>query len=516
MRRAAIILLSCAVLAGGALRFRQLSAVPPALYCDEAFQGYEAYSILTTGADSRGVRAPLFFDIFGVGWQEPLYVYLTVLPVKLLGLTEAAPRVVAAAAGTLALPAVAWLGWLLGGWRAAAAAAAVMAVSPWAFHFSRVGFQASLLPVFLAAGAGALLHGAARRGERGPAGTLWMAAGGGILAAALYTYVAARAMVPLVLLGFVASHAGVLKRGGLRRLALPAVVVLLLALPVARFSVTAEGLERYSDVGLAGRYEGADAVGKFIGNYLSYFSPGFLLTEGDPNPRHSVEGFGMLLPHGAVFLLAGVAVALVRRSPADLFAVWWLLVAPLPGSISADPRHAIRAIGILPPLYALIGSGVAALFAPGSPLDPARRRGRAVAAITAAAAIVSSGLYLQRYFGEYPTASAPAWEYGLKEAYRAAEETGSRHDSVYVTKLEDFPFIQYLFFTAYPPALYQKERLAGSKFLFDEPVFHRAGEMPGRLSPLYILKPRELPESGFTVERTILYPDGTAAFVLAR
>jgi len=516
MRRAAIILLSCAILAGGALRFRRLSEVPPALYCDEAFQGYEAYSILATGADSRGVRTPVFFDIFGVGWQEPLYVYLTVLPVRLLGMTATAVRAVAACSGTLALAAVAWLAWCLGRWRPAAAAACVMAVSPWAFHFSRVGFQASLLPLFLAAGAAALLRGAARADDEGPAGTLWLAAGCAILSAALYTYVAARAMVPLILIGFAVTHAGLLRRRGLRMLALPAVVAIVLALPVARFSVTAEGLERYSDVGLAGRYEGAAAVGKFAGNYLSYFSPGFLLSEGDPNPRHSVEGFGMLLPHGAVFLLAGLAVALVRRTPADLFLVWWLLVAPLPGAIAADARHAIRAIGILPALYALAGSGAAAIFGPGSPLDPARRRGKAVLIVVAAAAILSAGLYVQRYFGEYPIWSAPSWEYGLKEAYRAAGELSGGHDEVYVTKLEDFPYIQYLFFTAYPPELYQKEKLAGSKFVFDAPVFPRPGARSGRLPPMYVLKPRELPPTGFTVERTILYPDGSPAFVVAR
>src|SRR6267142_2711234 len=160
MRRSFLLVVLAAVIAGGALRFWRLSAVPVALYCDEAFQGYEAYSLLETGADSRGVRTPLFFDVFGVGWEEPLYIYLTVLPVRILGTNEAAARFVAAAGGSLALIAVAGLAFHLGGGAAAAGAAVLMAVSPWAFHFSRIAFQASLLPLFLAAGAGALLAGA--------------------------------------------------------------------------------------------------------------------------------------------------------------------------------------------------------------------------------------------------------------------------------------------------------------------------------------------------------------------
>src|SRR5574342_160592 len=97
--------LLAATLLSGALRLTRLDTIPVSLYCDEAFSGYEAWCLLQTGRDSRGVTMPLFFDIFGKGWGEPLYIYLTVQAVAAFGLTPFAARFAAAAAGTLAVAA---------------------------------------------------------------------------------------------------------------------------------------------------------------------------------------------------------------------------------------------------------------------------------------------------------------------------------------------------------------------------------------------------------------------------
>lgn len=504
----------CALIAGCILRFAGLSRVPAGLYCDEAFQGYEAYSLLETGADSRGVAHPLFFDIFGVGWQEPLYVYLTMIPVRILGTTAAAARAVAAAGGTLALAAVAALAYVASGPRAAAAASILMAFSPWALHFSRTGFQASLLPLFLAAG-GALLVAAARPGQPARRSSALLIAGGAVTAISLYTYVAARVLVPLLLFGYAVAFAGRLRRIGAPALALAGAAVLAVAVPVAAFTLTPEGRERFQDVGLSSRYSGAEAAGRFAAHYASYFSPGFLLTEGDPNPRHSVGGFGELHAQDLLLLTAGVLAALMRRSPPDLFLIWWLAIAPLPAAISADPRHAIRAIGAVPAIYALAGSGASALLARGGPLDPALRSCRIVIVLLAAASIASVAVHLHRYFVVYPVSAAPAFQYGLEEAYREVESQSRDHDSIYVTRMTDFPWIHRLYLFSFPPEEYQGHRFSRTKYLFDEPVFYRGTDVPGRRSPIFLLSPEEVPETGLSVKRTIPNPDGSPAFVVA-
>lgn len=517
--RPASLAVAGAFLAGSALRFIHLSQVPPSLYCDEAFHGYQAYSLLLTGADSRGVAWPLFFDIFGVGWEEPLYIYLTMLPVSLLGNTEAAVRVVAAAAGSAAILAVAWLAARMAGRLAGAVAALTMAFSPWALQLSRVGFQASLLPLFLAAGAGALLRavpgGETERGGRESPRTAWLAAGMLVLSVGLYTYVAARGVIPLLLLGFVALHAGPLWRlptGG--KIAAAAALAVPL-LPLAVFALSPEGMERFQDVGLATRMGGPAAVARFFSNYAGYYSPSFLLTDGDQNLRHSAAGFGMLHAHDLALLVVGLLAVLVRRRPADLFMAWWLAVAPLGAALTADPGHAVRAIGAVPAVHALAGVGAGALFGPGRVLDLRRLAGQGVAVVLLAGAAVSTGVYLRHYFVEYPVYSAPAWQYGLEEAYRRVEELKNDHDSVYVTRAEDFPYIHRLYLLEFPPSRYQERGFRGTPYLFDEPVFYRGDLIPGRKNPLFLLRPHELEGSGLEAREVIPNPDGSAAFVLA-
>ncbi len=511
--RGAWLCVALAFVVGGALRFVSLGGVPPALYCDEAFQGYQAYSLLLTGADARGIAWPLFFDTFGIGWEEPLYIYLTMIPVALLGTTVEATRIVAASAGTLTILAVAWLALRVSGPWAGAAAALVTAISPWAFHFSRVGFQASLLPLLLAAGAAALLEGV--RGGAPSIRPAWIAAGLALLAASLYTYVAARGIVPLLLAGFVALHFGALRRLGNLRLAAIALGFLVAALPLMLFALSPEGMERFRDVGLATWLGGAEAAGRFVSNYLSYFSLPFLLSEGDPNPRHSVAGFGVLHAHDLALILAGIAGALKLRRPGQLLLVWWAFTAPLGAAMTVDAAHAVRSIGASPAAFALAGSGAAALFAGTGPLGMRRRRGVVLLALLTAGAVASGTIYFHHYFVIYPVESAAAWQFGLEEAFREIEARAPEHDSIYVTRAEDFPWIHRLYLFAFPPAIYQQSRFETTKYRFDEPIFYRGGRLPGRLRPIFLLEPAELAASGMEARRTILRPDGSPAFVIA-
>src|SRR5262249_20324983 len=141
-------------------------------------------------------------------------------------------------------------------------------------------------------------------------------------------------------------------------------LLIALGAPVAIFSLTGQGRQRFSDVSImtrpdvagGGPWRAAVAAGS---NYLSYFSPGFLLTEGDPNLRHSIRGHGMLHPHDVALLAIGVAAALLMRGRGSLFALWWLAAYPVAASLTADSRHAVRAICALPGLYAIEGIGAA-------------------------------------------------------------------------------------------------------------------------------------------------------------
>src|SRR3990167_6878487 len=80
------------------LRFYKLNTIPFGLNLDEASMGYNAYSLLETGKDRYGQAFPIIFRSFG-SFQAPLYTYLTVPAVLLLGANIFAVHLVSALSG---------------------------------------------------------------------------------------------------------------------------------------------------------------------------------------------------------------------------------------------------------------------------------------------------------------------------------------------------------------------------------------------------------------------------------
>ncbi|MGH9870835.1 MAG: hypothetical protein ACREAA_22080 [Candidatus Polarisedimenticolia bacterium] len=525
--------LALATLLAGVLRFAWLGSVPAALYCDEALHGYEAWSLLTTGRDRHGVLLPFVFDVFGIGWSEPLYIYLTVPAVALFGATPLAARFVAAASGTLAVPVAGLMTTALlsaysahgarggrvresGARVAGLAAAFLMATSPWAVHFSRIGFQASLLPLLF--GVGFWMAATALRSDASHRGARFIAAAAA-LGLTLHTYPTARLAMPLLVTAFVWTHRRQL--AGQRRLWLPAAAVMAaLLIPVAAFSLTERGWRRFANLSVATAMPGTSMPGRaaaLAGNYLTYYSPRFLITEGDPNPRHGVPGHGVLHPHEALLAILGLVACARSRSPGGRFLLCWILLFPAAAALTVDPRHAVRALVALPGLYAVAGAGVAQLAAWW------RERPRALASRAAAAAMVvlglmaawSTSIYANDYFTRWPITSAQAFQYGLRETYDYLKQVSAGHDSIYVTLNEDEPWIQLVYYQGIPPEHYQRTQLRDTPYLFKEKVFYKGDRIPNRRNPIFVLKPWEVPDKGVTPRHVIRYPDGSAAFVIA-
>lgn len=126
------------------LRLYRLEQVPNGLLADEAMRGYDAYSILRTGADSFGEPFPIFprgFDDYTPG----LYVYLTVPFVALLDLSALSTRLAAAMIGIVTVTTAYQIMRRALGQTAAFVGALLLAVSPWHIFASRTGTEWDLL-----------------------------------------------------------------------------------------------------------------------------------------------------------------------------------------------------------------------------------------------------------------------------------------------------------------------------------------------------------------------------------
>lgn len=126
------------------LRIVEINKVPPGVYLDEATIAYNAYSIGFWQKDQFGMSWPVYFRSM-VEYKTPLYVYLTVLPIELVGMTPLAVRLVSVVSGVL----VVWLTYLLvqhmfKNYRFSLLAALLVGVAPWSVLNSRSALEPNL------------------------------------------------------------------------------------------------------------------------------------------------------------------------------------------------------------------------------------------------------------------------------------------------------------------------------------------------------------------------------------
>lgn len=351
------------MLLAGAFRLYMLGAWPPGLYHDEAYYGLDALRVLA------GDRSIYFAANHG---REPLFIYLASISLGLLGNTTFALRLTSAIIGTLTIPATYWMARELFNRRIGLLAAAIMTVTLWPVHLSRIGFRTITLPLLIALSIAAGVH-AWRSGRVRD----WISAGA-LYGVSFYTYLAGR-FTPFVLILFfivlVMSRRFKQLWPGLLWFGLAAAIV------IAPLAVTALNqwdvvMGRPGDISIfnPGINQG-DLAGTAVRSTLNAL--GMFFWQGDRIPRHNVPyrpvfdpimavAFGL----GLILLIFG-AIRRARRAPllpeflrpgpdfqysiqnefpklASCFVLMWVLVMLLPTILAEDSPHFLRAVGVLP------------------------------------------------------------------------------------------------------------------------------------------------------------------------
>ncbi|MBI2866428.1 MAG: glycosyltransferase family 39 protein, partial [Chloroflexi bacterium] len=121
------------------LRIYRLEALPPGLHGDEAHAGIFAQRVLQEGWLGPYLRVAL--------GQPGGTVYVMALVFKFLGASPFAVRLTTALLGTVAVPLMYLLGRQMFNQRVGLVAAALLALSYWHIHFSRIAHPVVSLPL---------------------------------------------------------------------------------------------------------------------------------------------------------------------------------------------------------------------------------------------------------------------------------------------------------------------------------------------------------------------------------
>lgn len=520
------------------LRFWQLGNNPPSLDWDEASLGYNAYSLLRTGADEYGNFLPLSIRSFN-DYKPPLYTYLTIIPVFIFGLSEYSTRFISAFFGTLTVvisyflvkelfPKKTIKFFLLFTF--------IFSISPWHIQFSRIAFEANIAQFFIILGVLLFLKG----GKLGHFYLLSFIS----FALSIYGYHSPRLVVPILLLGLIFIYRKEIKEN-LWWFSVSLILFFFLMLPIlnqmrvgtARFSsvtvVNPDERLRESIEATEIDQERGDLLGRLMHNrrvvysreilagYLDHFNFDFLFLTGDPPGRHHAAGLGMLYLWDLPFMILGV-LGIIREIGAirgNRVLIWWFLVAPVASALTTGTPHAVRALLYIPTYQILIVFGLIR-FIKGVIRFPFVPSGllRMTLSVVFLLFIFNFYYYLHMYYVHTPNEYSQWWQYGYKEAVKEVTKIEKDYDKVIVTYVYDQPYIFFLFYIPIDPSWYQQNwgdgEIKRAERTFGKYEFRNLdwGNDNNLTNVLLVGTPGEIPEDTTGLVKEIYFPNGEVAF----
>lgn len=487
------------------LRIVALSEVPPSLNWDEVSHGYNAFSILKTGKDEWGNVFPIIFRAYG-DYKLPVYIYLTVFSEIFFGLTTFAVRLPSALAGTLTV----LFTYLLVkelfkvndyehirlknyDGKVALISAFLVAIEPWSLFLSRGAFEANLALSLFVGGAYFLL-----KGFQKPRFFLLSSI---FIGLTVWTYNSYRLFSPIMVLVAILlwkSKFGILLKNKSLYIFGAIAVLLTLLIPMFWQLTDTSGRARYEKVAILDEgainkiieernnndynpfieralyNKGTFFIKTVIFNWATHFSTAFLFTEGGSQFQYNIPGWGLLYKLNAPFIIIGfliVGFLLAKKSKSAIFIFCWIIFAPLPGSITRDNPHTLRAITMIPTLMILASLGIV-YFCNLSKIYAGNKQGnsfwpnhwkvpilreKTLYVVYILLLMLQLENYLDVYFNDYKNDYSWSWQYGYEDAVGFVKENYTNYDKIIMTKKYGEPHMFLLTFWPWDPNSYRND-----------------------------------------------------------
>jgi len=479
------------VLFAAGLRFVKIAQIPPSLNWDEVSHGYNAYSILKSGRDEWDKSFPIIFKAYG-DYKLPVYIYITVISEFLFGLNAFAVRLpsVLAGIGTVIFTYLfvkelfVYRGNTLTNTqndaeRVALLSSLLAVVEPWSLFLSRGAFEANIALFFIVAGVYFFF--------RSFRSSNFLLLTSFLFGLSVWTYNSARIFVPLLIvtlvLLFKKELLGVFKENR----QLTSYILLLTSLFFLTMFyqlLNPIGQARYGRVAIID--DGAIAqiiearqnssfgplltrliynrptyfTQRFIENWGSHFTCSFLFFRGGSHYQFSVPGHGLLYLVNLPFFFSGLFILLKRvlkRDKASFFLLSWLILAPVPSSLTREAPHVLRSIVMLPIPMVLSAVGLVAVVNWLNKIRIFKNKYKILYLIyfVFLAGFVEN--YLNIYFNDYKRIFSWSWQYGYRQVVDYIKLDYDKYDKIIVTKKYGEPHEFLLFFLSWDPGEYRND-----------------------------------------------------------
>lgn len=543
------VILVCIFLFGFFVRVYNLENFPSGFQRDEAFPGYNAYSILKTGKDINGNFLPIHLQSFL--YTPAGYSYLTVPSIVVFGLNAFSVRFPAALFGALSIFSLFYLIRQLllfvnnealkkYGVNVALFGSLLLAISPWHINLSRT---ASLIPVvtfLIITGVFLFLKHVYKRK------ILHLYLAYFCFGASLLFYVAPYSFLPVFIpaLYIIFNHK--------KKIVLWILFIGIILLPLF-ITLTSKNLslrartvsifysqgtklvleERIREDGVLGIAPTVvrgfhNKIGEygalFIKNYFEHISFNFFFTDSALPDRYRVPGMGLLYLFELPLLICGIYFLIQDRSRASWLLTVWILLSPLGSALTSDDVPNLqRILFMLPPLLIIESLG---FFLIVSKIYSANLK-KIFIGFSSIIIFVNFVFYLHQYYVHARVYNPWVRQDGYRELVNSVNKLLPKYDKAIITNRESAPTIFFLFYSKFDPAAFQKEtkgtlmqdfdRIGFGKYEFSQeecPVRldTNSQELIGEKSTLYVTSGLCKPIKNINYIQEIKRSDGSKAF----
>lgn len=448
------------------IRVFRITTLPPALFYDEVDAGYQAMIFNQNRTDYYGNKFPVHFHSFG-DFRTSLHIYSIALIQQFTNDQDLSIRLPSAIYGVLSV----YILFLI---TDSLIPSFLFAISPWAIHYGRIGFEVSGMVFCLLLG---ILFWK-KYLKRKQSLYIYLT----ILFFCLtpYFYSTSKLFIIIVAILIVIIWRETLIKLGIKRLIIPAIFAVILLIPLLRDTIKGNAGYRFSYIGIftephreqivdTFRYQDASVdhpgeiglstsiiskifhnkyqlvLKRFISNYVNSFSPDFLLLRGDNNPRHGFGDHGLLYLIDIIFIFIGLSSYLFKNRNNKLSSLffWLLIFSPIPYALTRDSNfpHATRLILMLPSLIYFSYLGIRYL----------QTKIRFIIFLIIPVYGIFFINFWHYYYYHYPQDSARVWNVGMEEAVNL---TNNYQNNTLVFSDSYLSFMS--FFLYYRPYLFDK------------------------------------------------------------
>ncbi|MGB9883156.1 MAG: ArnT family glycosyltransferase, partial [Microgenomates group bacterium] len=188
---------------------------------------------------------------------------------------------------------------------------------------------------------------------------------------------------------------------------------------------------------------------EILNQYLIYFSPQFLVIEGDKNYRFGFPGISPITYVEYLFLFIGLYYLFKNKEKWRYLILAIFLFAPLSGSLTWAGQSITRTIFIFIPILIISAYGFYNFL---------RQKNYFFSLLISILYLIFLFYSWEFYFYHYPKRAIVirSWQAGYKELTQYIKENYQNFDRFYITKKNGQPYIFLLFYLKYPPEKYQK------------------------------------------------------------